>query len=718
MNDHWITVGVVTGLLALTGSAFVQATHLPYGELENWIIMPSCSIKQNGVEIPSGTKALTGTPITFKASVTGPSPDYVSVTDNTKNQYIGSVNPYTATYPAGTASAKVTMTATYTYKLANEGAVPYDDDKYPIACTVALKDPVNLNNLGSPNNVQSNVKTLSPPAITDLTVSSDPYHIVTSGFSTPLTLSYKLTGAVTGATMNVSILNSSNSVVKTWSFTNQLMGTKTFTWNGKNSANAWVTPGQYTFKVIGKDGIKILTSKQLSFGVVKDEAIVMDNSSKNSMNVNTNTLNEPLSINPNANPGNYVPLDDTGTSDGAGTGDTSDSGMGQDTGSGYTDNTGNDQGSGDTGALSDNFITDQSQATGDEPVDITPAEDILFCKMVNGELIVSENKKAMIRCSLIKSALVTVWVVKGTYTPPKDPDPASIVKTIKYNDFNFNKVLNFNWDGIDAFDQPSEEGDYSFVVSAKTMEGEKPDFSVKKFKLMFQRPPVTQEETQAPLDASAEGTGEQKTTEEPAAPPAPQPSKCPGVNYPSDVTGHWAKEFIHAGYDICLFKGFKDGTFRPDDTLRKIDAVKLVMLAAGNPPTFGCYDLDCGAPFTDLGIGDGQWVRAAWERKILKGEEKAKFYPNKAITRGEFSALLAKAFGIQPFKGCFTTNCGAGYPNNYFLDIVQSWQGAYLRSLWDRKIVDPSNQFIFRPDEPITRAEMAKMIMRAKTGAK
>lgn len=717
-SDHWITVGVVTGLLVLTSSAFVHATHLPYGELENWIVMPSCSIKQNGVEIPSGTKALTGTPITFKVSVTGPSPDFYSVTDNTKNQYIGGSNPYTATYSAGTTSAKVTMVATYTYALANEGAVPYPNDTYPMVCTVALKDPLSLSNLGSGGLVQSNVQTLSPPAITDLTVSKDPFHIITSGVSFPLTLSYKLTGSVSSATINVSILNSSSSVVKTWSFTNQVMGTKTFTWDGKNSANAWVTPGQYTFKVVGKDGIKTLTAKQLSFGVVKDETNLGINSKANtSINTNTNTnssnLNEPLTINQNSNPANYAPLNDTVTDNGAGTGDTAytgDSGTDQDTGAG--------QGSGDPGALSDNFVNDQSQTTGDEPVDITPAEDILHCFMVNGELIISENKKAMIRCGLTKSALVTVWVVKGTYTPPKEPDPASIVKTIMYNDFTFIKVLNFNWDGIDAFDQPSEEGDYSFVVSAKTMEGEKPDFSVKKFKLMYQRPPATQEETQPQSDTSTGATEDNKTATEPAAPPAPQPSKCPGINYPSDVTGHWAKEFIHAGYDICLFKGFKDGTFRPDNTLRKVDAVKLVMLAAGNPPTFGCYDLDCGSPFTDLGIGDGQWIRAAWDRKIIKGDEKSKFYPNKAITRGEFSALLAKAFGIQPFKGCFTTNCGAGHPNNFFLDIAQSWQGAYLRSLWDRKIVDPSNQFIFRPEDPITRAEMAKMIMKAKTGTK
>jgi hypothetical protein len=75
--------------------------------------------------------------------------------------------------------------------------------------------------------------------------------------------------------------------------------------------------------------------------------------------------------------------------------------------------------------------------------------------------------------------------------------------------------------------------------------------------------------------------------------------------------------------------------------------------------------------------------------------------------------MLAKAFNITPYPGCYTANCGAGYPANLFMDIKQAWQGPYLRALWDKGLILGAAPNKFDPDRPITRAELVKLAMDA-----
>ncbi len=355
---------------------------------------------------------------------------------------------------------------------------------------------------------------------------------------------------------------------------------------------------------------------------------------------------------------------------------------------------------------------------GTEPVDLTPAPDIISCKMISPTVIINQGRIAVIRCTLTPPGLITVRVVKGEYTPPNEPDPASIIKTLSYEKSVYDQVFSYNWNGIDSYDAPAPDGDYSFVVSARQTVGSKADISVQKFQVM-QNAPETQEATQETETGTAgqEATQTQAASQTPSPPPEPpkppEPSKCPGVNYPNDIETHWAREYIKLAYDNCIFRGYDDGTFRPDQPIMRGEAVKAALVAAGIPPKLGCYDADCGTPFEDLLPWHGQWLRAAWDMKIVKGIGESLFIPLRPITRGEGAVLIAKAFRIPPHQGCFTANCGAGHPNNFFLDIADPTQGSYLRALWDRQIIQGSGPNSFEPNRQMTRAEMAKFIIKA-----
>ncbi len=362
--------------------------------------------------------------------------------------------------------------------------------------------------------------------------------------------------------------------------------------------------------------------------------------------------------------------------------------------------------------------TSGSDQTGSSQ-DLTPAPNILTCKVTNSNIIISENQISVVRCSLIPPGIITAWIIKGAYTPPSEPDPTTVVSTLLYQKSTFDQNFSFNWNGIDSYDQPAPDGSYTAVVFAQQSAGAKPDISIQNINVMFNPPPQTQQtsdQTQQPGLNPAAPTPPATPPAPPAAPPTPPPpptpSKCPGVNYPSDIGGHWAKDFIRLAYDYCIFRGYGDGTFHPDQTITRAESVKASLVAAGVPPKLGCYTTDCGSPFKDLIPWESQWVRAAWSAKIVIGVSKNLFAPQRNITRGEAVVLIAKAFKIAPHLGCFTANCGAGYPNDFFLDVSDKVLGSYLRALWDMKIIQGTGPNIFEPNRSMTRAEMATVIIK------
>lgn len=363
--------------------------------------------------------------------------------------------------------------------------------------------------------------------------------------------------------------------------------------------------------------------------------------------------------------------------------------------------------------------TAQSPAQTPPSTDPAAATDILSCKIINPTLYVTDNNISIMRCTLKSPALVTARIVKGDYLPPNDPDPASIIKTLVFEKSVHEQTFSFNWNGIDSYDSPAADGPYTFVVSARQTAETIPDISIQKMQVLLSQPVTTQEQT---AGTQASSTQEQTQVPDDTIQPesgqsgnetkTPEASKCPDVNYPTDIENHWAGESIRKAYDECIFRGYPDGTFKPEQTVTRAEAVKSVLIAAGISPKLGCYDTDCGTPFQDLVVWQSQWLRAAWDLKIVQGVTDKLFMPQRAITRGEAMVLIAKAFRIAPYKNCFTANCGAGQPDNFFLDITDPVQGSYIRALWDLGIIKGTGPNTVDPDRPVTRAEIAALITK------
>lgn len=102
-------------------------------------------------------------------------------------------------------------------------------------------------------------------------------------------------------------------------------------------------------------------------------------------------------------------------------------------------------------------------------------------------------------------------------------------------------------------------------------------------------------------------------------PPQGEVSTCNGIMYPTDIDGHWAEIYIRRLYDLCILEGYNDGKFRPDQKVTRAELTKMALASRKIEPNPGCYDADCGSPFTDLDAWQGKWIRPAFDRNIVQG---------------------------------------------------------------------------------------------------
>ncbi len=180
----------------------------------------------------------------------------------------------------------------------------------------------------------------------------------------------------------------------------------------------------------------------------------------------------------------------------------------------------------------------------------------------------------------------------------------------------------------------------------------------------------------------------------------PGSSQCNNHVYPNDIDGHWAEIYIRRLYDLCVFEGYSDGSFRPDQSITRAELTKVALSAAGIQPNPGCYNTSCGSPFSDLDMWQGPWVRPAWDRRIVQGWGST-FAPNQPITRAEATKIIMSAFGYSP------TNVDKSFFND-----VSGWSTGWIETAHNMGIVSGIGNGNFDPDRPITRAEAAKILVK------
>ncbi|GEM_PF-1552870 len=112
-----------------------------------------------------------------------------------------------------------------------------------------------------------------------------------------------------------------------------------------------------------------------------------------------------------------------------------------------------------------------------------------------------------------------------------------------------------------------------------------------------------------------------------------------------------------------------------------------------------------GAKLKDI---EGHWAKSAIEKALAEGfvtgYNDGTFRPNGSVTRGEFTAMIARALKLEGKAGELAFKDAAQIP---------AWAQGYVAQTVGAGIIGGYADQTFRPDSLITRSEMAAMIVRA-----
>ena len=90
-----------------------------------------------------------------------------------------------------------------------------------------------------------------------------------------------------------------------------------------------------------------------------------------------------------------------------------------------------------------------------------------------------------------------------------------------------------------------------------------------------------------------------------------------------------------------VIQGYEDNTVRPNQTLTRAEAVKIILALDGFTPKTAPIE---NLPFRDIGGWETPWVVQAQKTGLVQGYGDGTFKPQKALTRGEGMKMMVTAF--------------------------------------------------------------------------
>lgn len=167
-----------------------------------------------------------------------------------------------------------------------------------------------------------------------------------------------------------------------------------------------------------------------------------------------------------------------------------------------------------------------------------------------------------------------------------------------------------------------------------------------------------------------------------------------------DTAGHWAENDIRQAAAKGWVTGTAPGLFSPEQPLTRAQAAALLVRALG----LSQAPARAVTPFTD--VPASHWaahdIDVAAQRGYVDGMEAGTFEPDRPITREQLCALLARVLELP---------AAAAAPP--FKDVpAERWSAPAIAALSGRGVVDGFDDGSFRPQAPITRAQMAALLVR------
>ena len=170
-----------------------------------------------------------------------------------------------------------------------------------------------------------------------------------------------------------------------------------------------------------------------------------------------------------------------------------------------------------------------------------------------------------------------------------------------------------------------------------------------------------------------------------------------------DIVGHWAEPYIMQLVAKGIMTGKTNTSFVPEGTVSRQELIRIIDLAFGikvpdKVRTKLFRDVEAYAPYAP-------YIKAAIDAKILKASVNTRFRPADPVTRLDALRMILDAAKVK--LDSRTSNLG-------FKDMgPDGFYSRYIAFAIKYGISSGYSDNTFRPDKPVTRAEVAKMIVKA-----
>ena len=184
-------------------------------------------------------------------------------------------------------------------------------------------------------------------------------------------------------------------------------------------------------------------------------------------------------------------------------------------------------------------------------------------------------------------------------------------------------------------------------------------------------------------------------------------SVCLAKEFPDVESSHWAYKYIDELSNQNIINGYEDGTYQPSGTVKRSEFIKLVIAA--------CLPED--EDVDDIPKSFNHWaapyVWFAEQYGVVAKGEYTKDNIEEPITRLEMVKLISNADLLLLENAVLDER-----PEQEFMDVADLSDEDYylLCHAYNKGLVKGYEDFTFKPDQTMTRAEAATMIWRFNGG--
>ncbi|WP_158289287.1 hemoblobin-interacting domain-containing protein [Paenibacillus flagellatus] len=168
----------------------------------------------------------------------------------------------------------------------------------------------------------------------------------------------------------------------------------------------------------------------------------------------------------------------------------------------------------------------------------------------------------------------------------------------------------------------------------------------------------------------------------------------------ADVAGHWAEARIAQAAQAGIVSGYPDGSFKPNAAVTRAEFT--VMLARA----WKLQDEARSLPFSDS-QQIGAWARASVAQAvasgIIEGFDDGSFRPDAEITRAEVAVMIAKALKLP-----IDPNVSTSFADD---QAIPTWAKGALAALAKRGVMNGKGANEFDPAGKATRAEAVTVLL-------